>query len=126
MKDFKCKRCGECCKGESTISLSEEDIKNIASYLGLSEKEFLFQYTVKKFPNRIEMKVKDGHCIFFDPKTKMCKIHPVKPKMCKNWPLIPAIINDKTNFEIVKNFCKGLRELSWEDLKNLKILRNTP
>jgi len=124
MKVFECKRCGECCKGESTIGLSKEDIKNISSYLGLSEREFLEKYTVEKFPNRIEMKVVEGYCIFFDHKNKLCKIHPVKPKMCKDWPLIPAVIKDKTNFEIVKSFCQGLRNFSWEDLKNLKILRN--
>ena len=70
MKIFKCKNCGFCCQGESTISLSPEEISRIAKYLNLSEEEFQKLYTVKKGKYRIEMKTKDGYCIFFDKKTK--------------------------------------------------------
>uniref|UniRef100_A0A7C4JPP1 YkgJ family cysteine cluster protein n=1 Tax=Thermodesulfobacterium geofontis TaxID=1295609 RepID=A0A7C4JPP1_9BACT len=122
MKMFECKRCGSCCKGESTISLSKRDISRIAQFLNLSEKDFLKLYTVKKGKFRIEMKVKDGFCIFFDKEKKLCKIHPVKPEKCKEWPLISAIFEDEENFKIIQNSCLGLKELNWEKLKSFKNL----
>ncbi len=121
MKVFECKRCGFCCKGESTISLSEEEILRIAKFLNLSKSDFLKKYTIKK-GNRIEMKVKDGYCIFFDKKKRICKIHPVKPEMCKQWPLIPIIFEDIESFKIIQNTCEGLKNITWEELKSIKKL----
>jgi len=122
MNKFECKRCGYCCKGESTVSLSKRDISRISQFLNLSEEDFLKLYTVKKGIFRIEMKVKDGFCIFFDKEKNLCKIHPVKPEKCKEWPLVSAIFEDEENFKIIQNSCLGLKELNWEKLKSFKNL----
>ncbi|WP_038055891.1 YkgJ family cysteine cluster protein [Thermodesulfobacterium hydrogeniphilum] len=119
MKTFECKKCGFCCKGESTVSLSIEEIKNISKFLGLSEEKFLKLYTVKKGKYRIEMKTVNGYCVFFDKETKLCKIHPVKPAKCKEWPFVSAIFKYPENFYIIRQFCQGLKNFSWEDLKLL-------
>ncbi len=118
---FKCIRCGQCCKGQSTISLTKEELHNIATFLEIPYQEFLKKYTVKKHPNRIEFKTKEGYCIFFDKKERICLIHPVKPEKCKEWPFVKAFFKDKENFEIIKSSCPGLKDLSWEELKILKI-----
>ncbi len=119
-KVFECKRCGACCAGESTVSLSPQDIQNIASFLKISKKEFLEKYTVLKDKSRIEMKTQNGYCIFFDLSNKACKIHPIKPFKCKEWPFPSAIFQDKENFEIIKNSCEGLKHFSWEEIKFFK------
>lgn len=119
---FECKRCGFCCQGESTISLSEKEIIKIAEFLKLSKTEFLEKYTVKKGKFRTELKVKNGFCIFFDKKEKICKIHPAKPEKCKEWPLVSSIFKDKDSFKIIKSFCPALRDFSWEQLKFFKNL----
>lgn len=119
---FECKRCGLCCQGESTISLSKEDISRIAKFLNISEDEFLEKYIVKKGIFRIEMKTKNGSCIFFDEKERLCKIHPVKPEKCKEWPFVPAIFKDEETFKIIQDSCLALKELSWEKLKSFKNL----
>lgn len=119
MKEFVCKRCGACCQGQSTVSLGQEEVLNIANFLGLSVEKFLEDYTVKKGKNRLEMKVVNNHCIFFDEKNKVCLIHPVKPKRCKEWPFPKAIWKDEENFRIIKESCLGLSEFSYESLKSL-------
>lgn len=118
---FECQKCGACCQGESTVSLSQEEIEELAKFLNLSKKELFQKYLIQRCKNRIEMKIKKGACIFYDKKRKLCLIHPVKPIKCKEWPFPPTIFADKENFLIIQNFCPGLKKLSFEDLKDQKL-----
>ncbi len=114
---FECKRCGFCCQGESTVSLSLEEQERIATYLGLPISEFLARYTVKR-GKRVEMKTVNGHCIFYDEEESLCKIHPVKPFYCRQWPLHPSLLRDKESFEIIRRTCPGFSpEATWEEVK---------
>ncbi len=116
---FECKRCGFCCQGESTVSLTSEEQERIASYLGLSLSDFLERYTVSR-GKRIEMKTVNGHCIFYDEKESLCKIHPVKPFHCRQWPLHPSILRDQDSFEIIRRSCPGFSpQATWQDVKKL-------
>lgn len=116
MKYFICKRCGFCCKGESTVALSPEEVEIIAQYLSLKKEEFTETFTTFKAPNRIEMKTRNGYCIFYDDKNKLCLIHPVKPERCKEWPFPRGIFLSEENFMIIKSSCPGLENFSFEDI----------
>lgn len=122
MKSFQCKRCGFCCQGESTVSLSEEEVLRIADFLHISKDVFLKNYAKIVCKGRIEMKTVNGFCIFFDQEKRLCRIHPVKPDRCKEWPFPRAIFTDEENFHIIKNSCLGLENFSFEDIKFLKNL----
>lgn len=112
---FKCKCCGHCCHGQSTVSVSSEEAKAIAEWLGISEEEFLKSYCIKK-KNRIEMRVINGHCIFYGA-NGLCEIHPVKPFPCRQWPLHPSIIADKAAWLAIQKDCPGFaREISHEEI----------
>ncbi len=116
---FECKRCGFCCQGESTVSLSSEEQHQIASFLGLTLEDFLSTYTVKR-GKRVEMKTQNGHCIFYDEEKSLCRIHPVKPQPCRQWPLHPSILKDPESFEIIRRTCPGFSEkATWEEVKKL-------
>ena len=118
-KVFESKRCGFCCQGESTVSLSPEEQKRIASFLGLPLNEFLATYTVRR-GKRVEMKTVSGHCIFYDEEESLCRIHPVKPFHCRQWPLHPSLLKDPESFEIIRRTCPGFaKEATWEEVKNL-------
>ncbi len=118
-KLFECKRCGFCCQGESTVSLSPEEQERIAAFLGLSLAEFLSTYTVRR-GKRVEMKTMNGHCIFYDEGESLCRIHPVKPFHCRQWPLHPSILRDAESFEIIRRTCPGFApEATWEEIKKL-------
>ena len=86
-------RCNECnhgCKFGSG-SLIEDDSKNIAKFLGISEEDLkkgfleeieLFNKKLQR-PKLIREKGKPyGRCVFYDDK-KGCTIHEVKPLECK-------------------------------------------
>ncbi len=116
MKNFQCKRCGACCRGESTVSLSDEEIQRMALFLGLSLEEVLQKYIVIKGEKRKEMRTLEGYCIFFDKEKRLCRIHPVKPERCKEWPFPPIIFKDRENFQIIQSFCDGLKSLTFEEI----------
>jgi len=102
---FSCKRCGHCCHGESTVSMTRSEQETIASFLGLESSDFLQKFCIKR-GNRVEMKVIDGHCIFYG-KDGLCKIHEVKPFQCRRWPLHPSILGDPMAWEAIKADCPG-------------------
>ncbi|MBI5557917.1 MAG: YkgJ family cysteine cluster protein [Deltaproteobacteria bacterium] len=102
---FECRQCGYCCHGETTVSLSAEDLQRMVDFLDISEEEVKKKY-LRITGNVIQMKIVDGHCIFF---ANGCTIHPGKPWRCSQWPLHPSILADQSNFEAIGKSCPGIK-----------------
>lgn len=108
---FDCACCGFCCHGETTVSLDALDLQRMVAFLGIGEDQVREKY-LRVTGRVIQMKVVDGHCIFFD---QGCTIHPGKPWRCSQWPLHPSILSDRANFETIRESCPGInRELTYE------------
>jgi len=114
---FSCRQCGQCCHGETTVSLDEDDLNRMAAFFGRPLAEIKERY-LRVSGNVVQMKTVNGHCIFYN---KGCTIHPAKPWRCGQWPLHPSIMSDKSNFEAIKNSCPGIKgEQGYESFcKNL-------
>ena len=103
---FSCTRCGYCCHGETTVSLDEADQKKMLSFLKISRAEALSKYwNIRE--DVVQMKIKNGHCIFFD---NGCTVHPARPWRCRQWPMVPAILHDPVNLHIIQDSCPGLNK----------------
>jgi Fe-S-cluster containining protein len=108
---FICQQCGYCCQGETTVSLDETDQQRMIDSLGMSRVDVSRKFW-RQNGNTIQMKIIDGHCIFYD---NGCTIHSGKPWRCTQWPLHPSILTDENNFKAIKESCPGInRELSYE------------
>lgn len=60
----------------------------------------------------IQMKIVDGHCIFYD---NGCTVHPGRPWRCAQWPLHPSILADEANFHAISSSCPGInKELGYK------------
>ncbi len=115
---FSCKCCGHCCHGESTVSMTPGEQESIAAFLGLTIQELLERYCVRK-KGRVEMKVVEGHCIFYG-EDGLCMIHDVKPFQCRRWPLHPGILGDEAAWRAIKADCPGFSEdAEYEDVCEL-------
>ena len=67
---FRCLNCGKCCMGApGYVWLSPQDIEAISSFLKISQKKFLYQYT-RFVKNKISLKELQGcySCIFLRDK----------------------------------------------------------
>jgi Fe-S-cluster containining protein len=102
MKDFKCKRCGTCCKWPGYVRLLEGEVEDIAGFLDLELHFFTDKYTTITADRRNLSLIEneDGSCIFFEDNPPRCKINPVKPQQCRDFPY-------RWNFPGWQNECEG-------------------
>jgi uncharacterized protein len=68
------------------VKLSNEEITRMAAFLGLSEFDFIQQYTRLRTDNRgLALQDKgNGECVFLDGRD--CRVQPVKPQQCRDFP----------------------------------------
>jgi len=113
LKDiFACERCGYCCQGETTVSLDADDQQRMIEELGLSREEVAEKYW-RITGNVVQMKIVDGHCIFYD---NGCTVHIGRPWRCAQWPLHPSILGDENNFKTIRDSCPGINQkISYAD-----------
>jgi uncharacterized protein len=103
---FKCRQCGDCCKGYGGTYVTADDIKAISGYIGISPDELVKEFCTFSGSKPLLTQKADGYCIFWD---KICTIHPVKPRMCKAWPFIPPVLADPFNWNIMAGSCPGIQ-----------------
>lgn len=113
LKDiFTCTQCGYCCHGETTVSLDEDDQKRMVDALGMTREEVKEKYW-RVTGNVVQMKIEDGHCIFYD---EGCIVHQGRPWRCAQWPLHPSMLSDENNFKTIKESCPGInQEIAYKD-----------
>ena len=94
------------------MSLDPEDQERLVAYLRLSREEVFRRY-LRVTGNVVQMKVADGHCIFY---REGCTIHSGKPWRCGQWPLHPSILADEANLSAIRASCPGIkRELEYAE-----------
>ncbi|WP_104697512.1 MULTISPECIES: YkgJ family cysteine cluster protein [unclassified Helicobacter] len=110
-----CEACGgKCCTGESGyIFCSISEMEQISAFLNLSFDEFTQKYVKRvgyKF-SLIEKPYFDGYaCVFFDEKTKRCKIYEVRPKQCRTFPFWDSFKDQKgEDYKMLLKMCLGIR-----------------
>lgn len=82
---FRCKRCGQCCRGGGYVFVEEDEIGPMAAFLGLSREAFVTRYVVEFGPGVLRLAgAMDDPCPFLSGND--CGIHPVKPRQCRTFP----------------------------------------
>ncbi len=89
MTDFRCRRCGNCCRWEGYVHVLPGEIDAAAFFLGMAPEEFIRRFT-RLTEDRRGLSLterEDGACVFFlDGNPAGCRIHPVKPQQCRDFP----------------------------------------
>ena len=107
MGEFKCKRCGGCCRiKDGIVRVSDKEVARIAAFLRIAEPDFISHET-EIAPDRKSLILKsrdDGSCVYLT-EDNLCAINPVKPDKCRTFP------HEWTNSDSLE-VCPGLREQS--------------
>jgi len=84
---YACTRCGNCCRWPGTVKLGAGEIARLAAFLGLSEADFIAQYTQLRHDRQglALTERPDGACIMLEG-TNRCRVNPVKPVQCEGFP----------------------------------------
>lgn len=83
---YQCQRCTNCCRWPGFVRVNEQEIVALAAHLGLSEHDFIQEYTRLR-PQRDGLALTDkgdGECVFLDGRD--CRVQAVKPGQCRGFP----------------------------------------
>ncbi len=98
---YQCQRCGNCCRWQGDVRITDQETVQIAEHLGMEIEDFVAEYT-RLNANRTGLSLieyPDGACIFLDGIE--CTIQPVKPSQCKGFP-------NTWNFPGWRNHCEAI------------------
>jgi len=109
LEEFRCHRCGNCCKGDGIVNMLDADILAAARLLAISTDAFLRQYTTESewgerwlVDNFVE---EERWCVFLERDEQGlfgCRLQHAKPQQCKDFPY-------KWRSRDAFNWCEGLR-----------------
>ncbi|MDR0354706.1 MAG: YkgJ family cysteine cluster protein [Deltaproteobacteria bacterium] len=104
---FVCRRCGQCCRGQGGVWLTEEELPSVSRFLALSLAELKFRHLAKKGEVWEIVSSAEDFCSFYDLDSG-CLIEPVKPVVCRAWPFFWGPLRDDEGFKEARAVCPGL------------------
>lgn len=118
---FTCTQCGNCCTGaEGFVWVNQEEISQIAEYIGKSVGEMRLEHT-RLVGRRISLKeFANGDCTFFDGKTRGCTIYPVRPRQCRTWPFWDSNLETPDDWQEVQKTCPGTGHGNFFSLEEIR------
>ena len=111
---FKCRRCGKCCKNQDTILFNARDIYNIAKKLGKTTEQVIKECTEVYIGDSSRLPV--VHMVPVGPARRCpllqndrCSVHDCKPTVCALFPLGRVAVFPKTIGEDVEITRENIR-----------------
>ena len=98
---LECQRCTACCRWPGQVRLTTSEITLLADFRGLSESDFIQQFT-RLTQDRRGLALLDkpnGECVFLEGGD--CAVQPVKPQQCRDFPNL-------WNFPGAAGFCHAI------------------
>jgi Fe-S-cluster containining protein len=98
--------CTKCCDVRGFVYITENDLRRMAEYVGLSAQAFETQYVVR-FKQLLRLrKPRRSQCHFLTEQG--CSVHPVKPVQCRLYPFWPELVEERANWEAERKMCPGI------------------
>lgn len=129
--NFKCRKCGKCCKNQDTILFSPRDIFKIAQKYETQTLEIIKSYTEVYIGRQSQIPVvhllmqgKKNACPFLSEEGH-CSIHDIKPTVCALYPLGRVIIEEKNEINVdAKNVVRYIMSGQCGSVKKQHTVRN--
>ena len=108
-----CSNCGKCCE-ETMMELSSDDIKRLENIDYRLEEFAVFDGGVARLRNV------DGHCYFYIPSNRKCRIYPQRPLGCYIYPVVYL----ENEGAIVDELCQRGHTISEKELRTKEKILN--
>jgi uncharacterized protein len=105
---FECTQCGDCCTGApGYVWVNTDEIKALAATVGVSVEEFEAKFVRQLGKRKSLIEYENGDCVFFDGKTRKCKVYGARPRQCKTWPFWDSNIETPSAWQHTCQVCPG-------------------
>ena len=109
---FECNKCSNCCRHSGYVFLSENDIKQIATALNMTQDAFTRKFC-KSVIGSGEVRISfieqtSGDCVFYSQEIKGCGIYNSRPLQCKLYPFWEHLVTNVSEWNEEKKTCPGL------------------
>lgn len=105
---FSCTRCGRCCRGPGTVSVSDAEIEALARRLELAPEEFRTAYTRTLRGGAVSLRERRNRdCVFYD-RARGCRVYEARPRQCRTWPFWRAIVHSEERWQEEADGCPGM------------------
>lgn len=78
-----CTQCANCCR-VAEAGLKDREIEKLAKFVGVSNEEFLRDYTARGESDELILKRTESGCVFL--KDNLCSVYEARPRSCANFP----------------------------------------
>lgn len=117
---FTCTQCGNCCTGGTGyVWVSEDDLRNIAAHLDVPIGEVRLLHTRRARGQLSLREHPNGDCIYFDTRTRGCRVYPVRPIQCRTWPFWEQTTGSPEAWKRTCETCPGAGSgtfVPWEEV----------
>ena len=81
--EIDCTACANCCR-VTEVGITERDVEKLAKFIGVSESEFMAQYTAVDKSGALILKRNKEGCVFLEG--DLCSVYEARPQNCANFP----------------------------------------
>ena len=78
-----CTACANCCR-VTEVGITEKDVERLAKFVGVSEREFMEQFTALDDTSALILKRNEAGCVFLEG--NLCSVYEARPQNCANFP----------------------------------------
>lgn len=104
---FECQSgCTECCTQRGFVYLTEDDLRRMAKFVGMTPASFEKKY-VYRTARQMRLRMPGGGtCPFL--LANGCSIHPAKPTQCRTFPFWPELVESRREWKKTAKYCPGI------------------
>jgi Fe-S-cluster containining protein len=105
---FTCTGCGDCCTGApGYVWLNRDDSQQLADHLQIDRMQFEADFTRAVGVRRSLVEHANGDCVFFDGKTRKCRVYQARPRQCRTWPFWDSNLRTPQTWADTCEACPG-------------------
>ena len=87
--------------------VNKDDIGRLSEELGLPIDQFEATYVRLVGIRKSLVEFDNGDCVFFDNKSRKCKVYSARPRQCRTWPFWQSNLKSPEAWEETCRVCPG-------------------